>query len=603
MLNKIFLLFLTFFIPTFVTAKDINIKSKIDTVHLYQNRAKIYRNTTFKLKRGNNKIILTDLPEALYDWSIRGILPKNYPGKILSISVEKKSLIKKRQKKVQEIESKLNKLKEKDKILLDELTSINSQKKFINSILDFTNETASKELATRIPKIEVWDKTLKYTTKKIKRLQSEKRTIEKKRKDLGKKVQVLEYELSQLVGYKYFQNYQKLNEAIMHNQTSLAVQSFGNFNRDYARKKNLLKANDGKLDIEKRVILNIYSTKEKEINFQFNYIVPNTYWVMRYDIRASKVKRKVNISIHGNINQSSGEDWNDVKLILSTGAPVSSIRVPILSYWFLDIDYPQKKYRDNFSYYKSKKSSRSKGLAVTDEMDNSISKISNVPQSSVKQKGSSFEITFPIRQTILSSSKYQKKFIKEFKLEGGKDLDFYYQVVPAKSNVSYLRVKAKNTTSIPWLTGKAQLFFEQEFMGITSLLYTPIKQKRDLVLGVENRITSKKILIKKFEDKSGVFGGNRQIKYSYQITTHNKTGKLSKIILNDTLPISRNKKITVEIKNLNVPFMKDKKTLNSYEYKIGKRKWELKLQPGEKRKINYDVVITFDKETKVKGLK
>ncbi len=603
MLNKIFLLFLTFFIPTFVTAKDINIKSKIDTVHLYQNRAKIYRNTTFKLKRGNNKIILTDLPEALYDWSIRGILPKNYPGKILSISVEKKSLIKKRQKKVQEIESKLNKLKEKDKILLDELTSINSQKKFIDSILDFTNETASKELATRIPKIEVWDKTLKYTTKKIKRLQSEKRTIEKKRKDLGKKVQVLEYELSQLVGYKYFQNYQKLNEAIMHNQTSLAVQSFGNFNRDYARKKNLLKANDGKLDIEKRVILNIYSTKEKEINFQFNYIVPNTYWVMRYDIRASKVKRKVNISIHGNINQSSGEDWNDVKLILSTGAPVSSIRVPILSYWFLDIDYPQKKYRDNFSYYKSKKSSRKKGSAVADEMDNSISKISNVPQSSVKQKGSSFEITFPIRQTILSSSKYQKKFIKEFKLEGGKDLDFYYQVVPAKSNVSYLRVKAKNTTSIPWLTGKAQLFFEQEFMGITSLLYTPIKQKRDLVLGVENRITSKKILIKKFEDKSGVFGGNRQIKYSYQITTHNKTAKLSKIILNDTLPISRNKKITVEIKNLNIPFMKDKKTLNSYEYKIGKRKWELKLQPGEKRKINYDVVITFDKETKVKGLK
>jgi len=585
-------------ISTNLYSKELHKSSKIYKVHLYQNQAKIYRKTNIQLKKGHNKIIIKELPEVLYDWSVRAMLPKMYKGKILSIAVEKKALIKKREKKVQTIESKINALKDKDQILLDELSSLNYQKKFINSILNFTKETATTELKTRIPQVAIWDKTLVYATKKIKKIQSKKREVEKKRKELGKKVQLLEYKLSQLVGYKYFKSYQKLNKAQIQNQKSLSIQTFSNLNEEYAIKKRFLQSNQGKLNIEKRIFLNIFSSKDKKVELNFTYFVPNTYWLMRYDIRADEKNKKINMIIHGKIYQKSGEDWKNVELTLSTGSPISSISPPTLSYWFLDIK-KQNRYPNKSNYDKRIRKKYSKKF----ESGAPISKNDAIPQSSIKQKFSSFEINFPLKQTILSSNKYQKKYVKEFKLKGKDNLEFYYQVIPEKSNKAYLRVKTKNITSIPWLAGKAQLFLNKEFMGKTFISYTPINKKRDLVLGIEKRIEVKKRLLKKYENKSGIFGGNRQIRYSYQVTVLNQMDKKCKISLKDILPISRNSKIKVEIENLNFPYIKNKKTINSTEYKAGIKKWNFLLKPSMTRKINYDIVVTFNKELKINGLK
>ena len=106
------------------------------------------------------------------------------------------------------IEKKLERFREKDQVLLDDLKNIKSQEKFLNSVLDFTNQNVSKELATRIPKITVWDNTLRYVSRKKKSLLKQKRSIEKQRELIGKKIQKWEFELSQVAGYSYFRTYQ-----------------------------------------------------------------------------------------------------------------------------------------------------------------------------------------------------------------------------------------------------------------------------------------------------------------------------------------------------------------------------------------------------------
>ena len=53
-----------------------------------------------------------------------------------------------------------------DQVLVDDLKNIKSQQKFLNAILEFTNQTVSRELATRIPKVNVWDNTLNYVSRK-----------------------------------------------------------------------------------------------------------------------------------------------------------------------------------------------------------------------------------------------------------------------------------------------------------------------------------------------------------------------------------------------------------------------------------------------------
>jgi hypothetical protein len=186
--------------------------SKIDSVKLYQNQAMISRSVNIKLAKGENVVVLGGLPQTLYDWSVKSSLPKDYKGRILSVEVEKKALLKKRENRIADIEKILIDLREKDLELLDSLKENQSEQGFLDSILNFTNQTASKELVTRIPQIKVWDDTLEYVSGKRKALLARKRAIEKKREEIGKSIQKWEFELSQIAGTTYYRNYQTMND-------------------------------------------------------------------------------------------------------------------------------------------------------------------------------------------------------------------------------------------------------------------------------------------------------------------------------------------------------------------------------------------------------
>ncbi len=178
-----FAIIIFFFIVSIIqplTSNEKIIKSKIQAVKLYQNQAQITRATEIDLKKGNNIIIIGGLPRTLYDWSIKSKLPRSFKRKILSLEVEKKALLSKRQKKISIIEKKLENLREADLVLLDNLKNIRSQLDFLKSILTFTEKTASKELVTRIPQVKVWDNTLTYVMKKKRSFLAVKRKIEKK---------------------------------------------------------------------------------------------------------------------------------------------------------------------------------------------------------------------------------------------------------------------------------------------------------------------------------------------------------------------------------------------------------------------------------------
>lgn len=584
---------------------DGGITSSIQSVKLYQNQAKITRQARLTLKKGENVVVLVGLPPALLDWSVRSKLPKNYKGKILSVEVEKKALLKKRQKRIVLIEKKLENLREKDLELLDDLKSIKAQQKFLDSILSFTNQTASRELATRMPQIKVWNDTLNYVTAKKKKLLSNTRLIEKQREEIGKRIQKWEFELSEIAGDTYFRNYQTMNKAVLDNRSSMNVQQFANTNEKYAERKRLLRKATGKVEIEKRLIIHIFSGKTREVDFAFSYIIPQTYWQMQYDIRARKEKKSINMIVYANIYQKTGEDWTNVKLSLSTGSPVRSIKPPALQPWFLDI-YSTGKSRYASSLNSKMKKERKKydpgkasGLAelkMSEEEE-------PIPASTVEKKGPYLEIGLPLKQSINSSNKYQKKYITEYALTGENTVEYFYELIPAMVRNSFLKVRISNETSLPWLTGEAQIFLENEFLGKTNIPFTPKGKREELALTMEGRITGVKELVKKYEDTSGLFGGNRRILYSYKITVENQLSKSTTVMIQDIIPVSRNKKITVELKKLSHPFLKDGKIEKSTEFARGLRTWKLKINSHKKVEILYEIIITVDKDITVQGLR
>ncbi len=599
----ILFLLITVFSEWGKASQPVIVQSGISAVKLFTNKAEITRTSRIKLEKGLNLIQIEGLPDNLYDWSARGSLPEKYNGKILSMEISRQALLEKRKKKIREIEEKLEDLKDRDADLADDLANIMFQEDFLNSINDFAKISASKELVTRLPQTDVWSSTMDFTGSRRKTIQGSKRAIYKKRRDLAEEIQKWEFELTQIAGHAYFSNYKSLKMAVEKNTISNQVQQYGEFADQYAQQKGFLEKDTSRIDTEKKILLNIFSANEGETDFTFTYMIPDTYWIMKYDFRASKKNDEVEIILYSDIYQKTGEDWDNINLSLSTGAPLNSIALPLLYPWYLSANRPFKDEENRYALKSKKEYAPSKKAESASGMNEYVQEEAKVPETSVKESGMYMEISFPLKQTIESSEKYQKKYIKSYTIKSGKGLKYFYQTIPASSGKVFLMAKTVNQTELPWLGGEAQVFLENEFIGKVDVPDTPVSKEKEIVLGIVPDTVSKKELVKRFDDTSGVFGGNKRIVYSYKITAENNSKETREIVLMDNFPVPTTDDVKVEIKDLSYKYLEDEETKKSTEYAQGIRKFIITLVPGSKREITYDAVVTYDKELIINGLR
>ncbi|MEO7925017.1 MAG: mucoidy inhibitor MuiA family protein [Chitinophagaceae bacterium] len=74
-------------------------------------------------------------------------------------------------------------------------------------------------------------------------------------------------------------------------------------------------------------------------NFILTYLVKQSGWFPTYDIRVKDISSPISLQYKANVFQSSGEDWKDVKLFLSTGNPNENGTRPVVSPWYLKYVY------------------------------------------------------------------------------------------------------------------------------------------------------------------------------------------------------------------------------------------------------------------------
>jgi uncharacterized protein (TIGR02231 family) len=437
---------------------------------------------------------------------------------------------------------------------------------------------------------------MRYVTTKQSALSSERRAVERLRQDLGKQIQKLEFDLSELAGDDYFRTYQTLNKAVLQNRAAMEVQQFEKYNNTYSEQRRILTNPGARIKFEKQILVIINSPVERLAELKFSYLIAGTSWSMEYDVRASNTARTLTMVVHATISQNTGEDWNNVSLSLSTGAPVTSIRPPSFSPWLLAPETARREDEERG------RAMSMEGAAGAADYASSMPRKLAEQTVQVEEKGPYIEIILPHRQSIISSRKQQKKLIAEYALDPSK-LEFYYELLPEQSRTAFVRVNLTNTTALPWLPGKAQIFLENEFMGKSDIAFTPAGKKDILTLGIEPRVTASKKLVRTFEDQSGIFQNKRRILYSYQLVVDNQLRTATPVVLSDAFPVSVNDSIKVEIQNLSKPFLEDDDLKKTPEFARGKRTWKINVGANTSETITYDAVITFDKEMRVRNLR
>ena len=92
-----------------------------------------------------------------------------------------------------------------------------------------------------------------------------------------------------------------------------------------------------------RLILQLSAAVAGNSEFTLSYITQNAYWTPYYDIKATDVKSPLQITYKAKIVQTTGIDWEKVKLSLSTSTPSQYGTAPLLKSWFLSYINPVQK--------------------------------------------------------------------------------------------------------------------------------------------------------------------------------------------------------------------------------------------------------------------
>jgi hypothetical protein len=92
------------------------------------------------------------------------------------------------------------------------------------------------------------------------------------------------------------------------------------------------------------IVVEVDVEKTTNASFVFNYISPRATWKPYYDMRSDGIGKPVRLEAKANVSQTTGIEWKNVDLVLSTNDPYQNAQEPTLNPWYISYNnYPQQR--------------------------------------------------------------------------------------------------------------------------------------------------------------------------------------------------------------------------------------------------------------------
>jgi len=196
------------------------------------------------------------------------------------------------------------------------------------------------------------------------------------------------------------------------------------------------------------------------------------------------------------------------------------------------------------------------------------------------------EITYPEFKidapfTILADSRETNVRIKSLKIP----TEYQYHIVPKVQQYAFLQAQIPNWTTYEFLSGNAKIYLKGKFIGQTYLDTDNFSDTLNLQLGKETDIQVKR----SYEQNLGgkITNGNKvKETIAYSIVVKNNKPFPLQITIEDQIPITRRKDISIELLE---------SAQAKVNPKIGQLKWDITLNPKEKKEINFSYLAKYPK--------
>ena len=322
-------------------------------------------------------------------------------------------------------------------------------------------------------------------------------------------------------------------------------------------------------------------------NFKISYFVGNVSWTPQYDIRVKSADSPVDLLYKAMVTQNTGEDWNQVKVRLSTGNPAAGSDKPTLNPWFLNF-MPQVmiKSESKRNDYRNSNESMLAMPSVAAELKLDAGSTYQWVTATESQLSTEYDISLPY--SIASSS-------NPISIEIKKDIlpaKYSYFAVPKIEREAFLVASITGWQDFDFRQGPANIYFENTFVGGTSIDPNTLNDTLVISLGRDKRIIVKR---EKLKESSGnqLIGSNRTRNYTYETSLKNNRKEAVIILVEEQIPVSQDKEI--EVKAIDY-------SGGELNTETGKITWKLEIAPGQQVKKKLSFSVKHPKDKPVMGL-
>ena len=305
--------------------------------------------------------------------------------------------------------------------------------------------------------------------------------------------------------------------------------------------------------------LTVAAVKTTTANLKITYVAYNAGWSPNYDLRVKNLKSPVNIAYKANVYQNTGIDWNRVKLSLSTSNPSVFSQKTELHPQYLSFHVEPVPFQRNL-----------KMANMVAEVPPGMSEMaSSANLVSVVQTSLSVNFDISTTYTILTGRQPEVVEIQNLQIEAE-----YKSVIAPKLDLNaFLMAELKDWEKLNLLSGEANVYFENKYIGKTFINEQSVENKLKLSLGKDLRIIGKREELKDYKARK-TFGLNIKESFGYQVSVRNTKGESVKIVLEDQVPVSQDSDIEVSLDEIEGGLI-DKNT--------GKITWEFDLLPSQNK--------------------
>lgn len=106
--------------------------------------------------------------------------------------------------------------------------------------------------------------------------------------------------------------------------------------------KQLQALNKRKESATSEIVVALSAKTATDAKFELTYFVFEAGWFANYDLRVKDVSNPIGLAFKANVRQNTGEDWQNVKLVLSSGNPLTNNVSQELMPWHLSFDRPSR---------------------------------------------------------------------------------------------------------------------------------------------------------------------------------------------------------------------------------------------------------------------